>query len=197
MSSLAGICSAQGEFDPASHVRVGAMLRRMAARGCDDSGIHNGSAGVLGCNRYFTSSTDALGVQPVGDIVNDVWVVADARLDNRDELRDELDLGLAAEDMSDAELILRCYLKWGCNTAQQLEGDFAFAVWDNNQRQLYAAVDAFAVRPFYFHYADNCLAFASSINGLMASELFEPQVDDDRAAAMLGAASFQIGRAHV
>src|SRR5262249_37519333 len=51
---------------------------------------------------------------------------------------------------SDADLLLAGYRCWGRKVVDHLNGDFAFALWDGECNALFAAVDPFGLRPFYF-----------------------------------------------
>jgi asparagine synthase (glutamine-hydrolysing) len=82
-------------------------------------------------------------------------ITANARIDAREDLK-----------LSDAELILNAYKKWGEACVNHLIGDFAFAIWDEREQRFFCARDHFGVKPFYFTYIDNEFAFSSSLNAL-------------------------------
>jgi asparagine synthase (glutamine-hydrolysing) len=88
-----------------------------------------------------------------------VGLLADARIDNRDELLPEFrEHGLLAGD-SDAALLLAAWLHWGDRCLERLVGDFAFAVWDARSRRLFCGRDPLGMKPLCFarlgsgHYA--------------------------------------------
>ncbi len=78
------------------------------------------------------------------------WIVADARLDAREQLI--VELHRAKRDVranaSDCELILQAYAAWGTLCIDRLTGDFSFAVWDAGHKQLFCARDHFGIKPF-------------------------------------------------
>ena len=77
-------------------------------------------------------------------------ITADARLDNRGTL-----LPLLAPDrpgIGDGELILLAFLKWGQDCLANLLGDFAFAIWDERNRTLFAARDPIGMRQLCYAY---------------------------------------------
>jgi asparagine synthase (glutamine-hydrolysing) len=88
-------------------------------------------------------------------VVNDLTITANARIDAREDL-----------NLSDAELILSAYKKWGDDCVNHLIGDFAFAIWDESKQRFFCARDHFGVKPFYFTHIDNEFAFSSSLNAL-------------------------------
>ena len=93
---------------------------------------------------HYCESRAALGqsqrplVSPDGRYV----MVSNARIDNREELLDLLRAVIAhPATVSDAQLILAAYHKWGQHCPGQLIGDFAFALWDTQNASLFAACD--------------------------------------------------------
>ncbi len=68
-----------------------------------------------------------------------VWIVADARVDAREDLVRELGCrhDLALNQTPDVELILRAYLKWGEACLDHLIGDFSFAIWDGRSAKAF------------------------------------------------------------
>jgi len=96
-------------------------------------------------------------------------LVADVRLDNRDELCGAL--GLAEGDaasMSDSTLVMHCLERWDVQAIDRLVGDFAFALWDGEKQRLLLARDFLGQRPLHFHRGDGFFAFASMPKGLHA-----------------------------
>jgi asparagine synthase (glutamine-hydrolysing) len=76
-------------------------------------------------------------------------IAFDGRLDNRDEIADDLRLDRAVTHQRDAALVLAAYEAWGEDCARRLLGDFAFAVWDGRRRTVFCARDVMGVKPFY------------------------------------------------
>ena len=105
--------------------------------------------------------------QPLHD--GELSLVADLRLDNRDELAGALSIGAAAlADMPDSALLLAAYKKWGADCVDHLIGDFAFAVWDAHKRTLTLARDHMGQRHVFYHQGEGFFAFATEIKGLWA-----------------------------
>jgi asparagine synthase (glutamine-hydrolysing) len=103
-----------------------------------------------------------------------VWIVADARVDARQDLVRELGCrdDLALNQTPDVELILRAYLKWGEACLDHMIGDFSFAIWDGRSRKLFCARDRFGVKLFYYARTRSCLVFSNTIIALR----FHPEV---------------------
>ena len=103
-------------------------------------------------------------------------LVADVRLDDRRSLCDALGIPHPErQQVADAALVLGAYARWRRDCADHLLGDYAFAVWDANERSLFCARDHAGARPFYYALAPAGFAFASTVEGVLAA----PGVRDD------------------
>lgn len=78
-----------------------------------------------------------------------VHVAGALRLDNRSELKQQLGLD-SAPACDDRALVALAYGRWGTDLCSRLEGDFAFVLWDEQQRRLVGARDRVGVAPFYY-----------------------------------------------
>ena len=146
-------------------------LERMAAalahRGPDGRKfVADGPIGLGQCLMQVNQE-DLFEAQPLYDRETEVTLVADCRIDNRDELAGAF--GLSAADvggMPDSAFILRAYRKWGESAAEHLLGDFAFAVWDGRARKLILSRDHMGQRTLHYHRGNDFLAFATEIKAL-------------------------------
>src|SRR5262249_25067173 len=113
-------------------------------------------------------------------------LTADASIDNRDELISLLGLtNRAPIEMSDSEVILAAYQKWGERCPEKLIGDFAFALWDRRSQVLFCARDHFGVKPFYYYRSDQLFAFASEIKALLCLPEVPRRLNEVRVADYL------------
>ena len=100
---------------------------------------------ALGCIPWHVTPEDAHYRGPVRSEADDVVLVADARIDNRDELASRLELTRSdLSQLSDAALVLAAWRKWKQDCPRFLIGDFAFVLWDGRARELFCARDAMA-----------------------------------------------------
>ncbi len=159
------------------------MLGRLAHRGPDGSGAwHEGPVGV-GHRMLHTTPESLNEHQPIIGARGELVLTADARLDNREELCSLLS---APRSVTDAELILAAYERWGERCPEHLLGDFAFVAWDGRRRALFCARDHFGVKPFYYHHRPGRLfAFASEIKALLALPDVPRRVNETRVADYL------------
>lgn len=111
----------------------------------------------------------------------------DGRIDNRAELLARLDLmEQAGRPLSDPDLLLAAYERWGADCPRQVLGDFAFAVWDAKSRALACCRDHFGVRPLYYtHIPGVFFAFASEVHSLLALEGVDAEIEESRVARHL------------
>ena len=96
-------------------------------------------------------------------------LVADARIDNRQELYRYLSIseGRGAE-LSDAAILFECLLAGGRDALRRVAGEFAVALWNGAERQLLLARDVLGLRPLFYHRAPGFFAFSSMPSGLHA-----------------------------
>jgi asparagine synthase (glutamine-hydrolysing) len=100
--------------------------------------------------------------QPLRSPAGDVCLVADVRLDNREELISKLACFLSERAPADSALILAAYLHWGLDCPRHLLGDFAFAVWDERQNHLFCARDPLGMKTLHFYRKGSLVCFATA-----------------------------------
>jgi len=104
-------------------------------------------------------------------------IVADARIDYKQELSAELGLKWdEAADFSDSRFILLAYLKWGEACLSHLFGDFSFVIRDPAKNEIFCARDHFGCRPLYFVDQPGFLAFASKISAFKSIPGFRYEI---------------------
>jgi asparagine synthase (glutamine-hydrolysing) len=164
MSGIVGIISAGAGVDRTLLERLTDFL---SFRGPDGQAVWCGDAAGFGLS-WFDTAREAAGRQPPFTLDNRTFVVADARLDGRDDLLRQLrDSGVVCEThATDAELLLHSYRVWGEDCVRHLLGDFAFAVWDEPLQQLFAARDHFGVKPFFYAETPDGLLFGNTLDCL-------------------------------
>uniref|UniRef100_B8HXX3 asparagine synthase (glutamine-hydrolyzing) n=1 Tax=Cyanothece sp. (strain PCC 7425 / ATCC 29141) TaxID=395961 RepID=B8HXX3_CYAP4 len=174
MSGIVGIVNLDGE--PVDRELLGRMTDYMTFRGPDTQQIWiEGNVG-FGYTQLKTTWEMEYEWQPF-TLDQQVWIVADARIDDRETLAAKLDLPFRPLTISpplnenkpqgvitDVELILRSYFKWGEGCVQHLLGDFSFAIWDSRKQQLFCARDQLGVKLFYYSHIDNCLIISNTLN---------------------------------
>jgi len=147
--------------------KISAMMASLKHRGGDYSGLWHGASVSLGQHTRWITPESLYEKLPFTHDASQVTIVADARLDNRDELISKLCLSSSDHSrIGDGELILLSYLKWERNCLDHLLGDFVFALWDDRNHQLVLAKDHIGFSNLYYYVDSNLFAFASEIKSL-------------------------------
>ena len=144
--------------------------------------------GPVGLGRTLLATTPELLIerQPFRHAESRCVIAADVRLDNREELHDALGIHRPLDSVGDAELIIAAYLAWGEGCPNRLLGDFAFALWDGRQQQLFCARDHFGMRPFYYHHAaGKRFLIASEARAVLVSPRVPYRINKGRIADFL------------
>ncbi|MEI9886393.1 MAG: hypothetical protein WDN08_07790 [Rhizomicrobium sp.] len=145
------------------------MLAAQAIYGPHDEAQWDMGSLAMGRRLYRTLPEDIHDSQPLSGGDGRWVMVADVRLDNRDELIGELRLSAEqARTMADSALLLSAWERWQENCFDRLVGDYAFAVWDKAKQRLVLARDPLAFRPLQYHRGKDFFAFASMPKGLHA-----------------------------
>jgi asparagine synthase (glutamine-hydrolysing) len=179
MSAIAGFVRFDG--GPVDRDILSRMAARMVLRGYDLTTAVDHDAGLI----FGTIGRDLL-PQPVSDRAGEALAVFDGRLDNRAELI--ASLGVA--DASDASLVLAAYRKWGAAFPEHLLGDFALAIADRRARQVICARDPFGLRRLHYRVGAGWIAFASSVDSLIAAIAPMPAINEGMVGEQL--ASFVV-----
>ena len=185
VSGIAGVVRLDGQSALSSHAH--ALNRAIAHRGPDASGEWVGGPALLVHTQLRTTAESYEEAQPLADAMGGFVVVADLRLDYREELIALLQLQpRPGEVIGDAQLILAAYRRWGAQCPAHLDGDFSFALWDVGQRTLFCARDPFGVKPMvYCLLPGKLFAFASQIRALLALHEVPRDLDEERIAGFL------------
>jgi len=114
-------------------------------------------------------------------------ITCDARIDNREDLLARSSFGhKPPAEISDSEIILNAYAKWGEDCPQHLVGDFVFAIWDTKQKKLFCARDTLGLKHFYYYYRPGVIfALASEIKALLMIEEVPKELNESHLADYL------------
>ena len=168
MCGIAGIVYSGG-CPEAATAAVRRMIESQRHRGPDGEGFYDGSGASLGhCRLAIIDLSDA-GQQPMSDPGGRYWITFNGEIYNYLELAEELRaLGHRFRGRSDTEVLLGAYREWGYSCLERLRGMFAFAIWDEQDRCLFAARDRLGIKPFhYWTDGQGRLAFASELKALL------------------------------
>lgn len=170
MSAITGIFYRDGRLVDTNQIKK--MNDVLSHRGPDGADFLCGESVALAHQMLWTTPESLKEKLPFEE--DDLVITADARIDNRNELSEELRIS-DVEDVSDSYYILKAYQKWGEKCPEKLLGDFIFVIWDKKKEILFCARDHMGVKPFYYYLSDDAFFFASEIKALLTiSEI--PQV---------------------
>jgi asparagine synthase (glutamine-hydrolysing) len=170
---------------PVSVGEMDIVIDSLKHRGVDNKGIIIDKNIGLGHRMRWTTPESLKEKLPMKSGNSSAIITCDARIDNRDELIPQLAFSNKKEtEITDSEIILRSYEKWGEKCLPKLIGDFVFAIWDPNQQKLICARDSMGIKHFYYYYKpDQLFAVASEVKALhcipnIPKELNETNIGD-------------------
>ncbi|MEI2581630.1 lasso peptide isopeptide bond-forming cyclase [Scytonema sp. PRP1] len=185
MSGIMGIYYLDAR--PVESADLGRMVDILAHRGPDGADIWvDGSVG-FGHRMLWTTPESVIEELPLLSQTGDLVITSDARIDNRDELICALQFDhCPPEKITDSQLILRAYERWGEQCPEHLLGDFAFTIWDKRKQKLFCARDHFGVKPFYYYHQEGkAFLFASEIKALVSLPQVPRRLNEVRIADYL------------
>jgi asparagine synthase (glutamine-hydrolysing) len=110
------------------------------------------------------------GDQPIASEDERIHIVVNGEFYDFECQRRELERrGHLFRTCSDSEIALHLYEEFGAHCVQQLRGEFAFVLWDEGNRSLFAARDRFGIKPLYYAVYDDTLYLASEIKALFVA----------------------------
>lgn len=153
------------------------MAGELAHRGPDGVGLY--LDGRFGMTNTRLSIIDlATGDQPLANEDGRLWVMQNGEIYNYVELMAELQaLGHRFRTRSDTEVLVHAYEEWGEACLDRLNGEFAFAVWDRDARELFLARDRFGIRPLFLADFGGDVCFASEASALLRHPQAERRLD--------------------
>mgnify|MGYP002761819046 CR=1 FL=1 len=185
MSGIAGIYHLDGR--PVDE-EIDRMVGAMEHRGPD--GIHTWREGPVGLGHCLLQTTpeDRYESLPLVDRTGSYVVTADARIDNRRALIGTLTPPAPdGRPVTDTEIILEAYKRWGRDCPKKLLGAFSFCVWDAREQYLFCARDHFGVKPLYYcQLHEQLFAVASEVKSLLQIEAVPQTLNEMRIADQLG-----------
>jgi asparagine synthase (glutamine-hydrolysing) len=180
---MCGIC---GIFDLKHKNRVesDADIKRMTSvlfhRGPDSKAHYVHGNLAFGFSRLSIIDVEG-GMQPMINEDGSCSVVCNGEIFNYIELREELikkiKKGHRLKTRSDVEVLIHLYEEKGTDFLNQLNGQFAFAIFDLKKQQLFCAGDHFGVIPFFYTITDDFFIFGSEIKAILEHPRVKKTVD--------------------
>lgn len=172
----------ENDFDMSKKMNVlNRMSETLQRRGPDENGIYVNKNTALIHRRLIVIDREN-GKQPmaVNHKGTTYVIVYNGELYNTEQLREELKAdGFHFRGHSDTEVVLKTFIKYGKDCPKKLNGIFAFAVFNTNDRSVFMCRDKIGVKPFFYYEYKNGLIFGSEIKTILASGVAKPQIDEN------------------
>ena len=175
MCGIAGICELHSSS--ISHALLDSMLAVLVHRGPDAKDVH--IRGNIGLAHSRLSIIDLEGGRQPMSIDNEMlWITFNGEIFNYVELRNELiQKGHTFATRSDTEVILHMYQEEGEDCVHRLNGQWAFAIWDEHRKKLFLSRDRVGIRPLFYTQTADAFLFASEIKALLVHPGVERNLD--------------------
>lgn len=154
----------------------------MTHRGPDDSGelVFDEARGGFGFRRLSIIDLSEAGHQPMRGCTDRVWLIFNGEIYNHATLREGLEhRGHVYASRTDSETILHLYEERGLDFVDDIEGDYAIALWDADRERLVLARDRAGVKPLYFYHQDGRFIFASEIKAILQHPSVTREVNEE------------------
>ena len=192
MCGFAGVVNLKENIIDKKQVIIN-MNQSLSKRGPDECGYYLEDNVLFGHRRLVVIDPDG-GKQPMTFkyMGNTYTILYNGQIYNTEELRNELKgFGFTFEGHSDTEVLLKSYIHFKEDVVKKLNGIFAFAVWDTNNKKLFIARDHFGVKPLYYCFINHNFVFASEIKAILKFPGIEASLDEQGVCELFG-----IGPAH-
>lgn len=176
----------------------------MHHRGPDGSGyeLFESETVGLGQRRLAILDLSEAGKQPMSYADERYWITYNGEVFNFSDVKKELvKLNYSFKSNSDTEVILAAYIQWGKDCLNKFNGMWAFAIWDNQKKELFLSRDRFGIKPLYYIFIPGKLfAFASEtrafkfldgFNRCFDEKLLQINVNDSYALEGIGYTPFK------
>jgi asparagine synthase (glutamine-hydrolysing) len=171
--------------EPISHCIAERALEQLAPRGPDDKGEWREDGIFLGHRRLAIIDLDSSATQPMVSLCGRYVIVFNGEIYNYKEIRNSLiERGVSFKTKSDTEVILNLFSLEGENMLNKLNGMFAFAIWDNKNKEAFIARDPYGIKPLYIANTSKGVIVASQVKTILTTDLVTRNPD------LIGQANF-------
>lgn len=176
MCGLVGFIDLRSERTP-DQALLQRMTSKLVHRGPDSAGYFVGDYVALGFRRLSIIDLES-GNQPLYNEDGSVVLMCNGEIFNYLELRKRLiQKGHSFRTNSDVEVLLHLYEEHGIDFLNQINGQFAFVLYDLRNRRLFLARDHFGINPLYYTIVDGLFIFASEIKAILEHPQVPREVD--------------------
>jgi asparagine synthase (glutamine-hydrolysing) len=174
MCGIAGIIS-DSSYDSRRSL-IQRMLTQITHRGPDSNGLFQHKTISFGHARLSIMDVQH-GQQPMTSFNNNSIITYNGEIFNFKELRKKLESkGVQFKTNCDTEVLINLYEIYGEECLSQLNGQFAFAIYDKKKNSIFLARDPFGILPLFYYKNSNEFLFASEIKSLYSSKKIERRI---------------------
>ena len=156
------------------------MTEKIAHRGPDGQGYFVSNNIGLAHKRLAILDTSDKGAQPMSSKNNKWTIIFNGCIYNFSELKQELkSKGHTFISETDTEVICEGLDEYGISFFERLNGMFAIAAWNNQDKELYLSRDRFGIKPLYYWFNGETLCFSSEIKAIIEHPDYQIDVDLD------------------
>ena len=168
---MCGIVGIRSRSQPVSTAALLAAACALHHRGPDGRGHWIAPDRRAGLAHTRLSIIDHItGDQPIANEDGTIRVVVNGELYGFEAIRCGLEKrGHHFRTRSDAEIVLHLYEEYGTECLKNLRGEFAFVLWDDNRKVLFAARDRFGIKPLFYAEHGDALYLASEAKALFSA----------------------------
>jgi asparagine synthase (glutamine-hydrolysing) len=175
MCGIAGIIDFSGKRPDKGLLRR--MLGLIRHRGPDAFGIYMDDIAGLASTRLSIIDLPG-GDQPIHNEKQTMWIVYNGEVFNYVELRPDLEArGHKFYTNTDTEVLVHLFEEKGPEMLNELNGQFAMAIWDKDKKELFLARDRMGIRPLFYMQTGSRLVFASEIKAIFADPMTPRALD--------------------
>lgn len=184
MCGIAGLIFFERSAD---HQTIRKMADCMAHRGPDSDGYFVSENVALGFRRLSIIDLSSAANQPLASNDGRFHIIFNGELYNFRDVRRKMN-GTGFTSNGDTEVLVEAYAKWGISCLEYFRGMFAFAIWDDQEKELCIVRDRMGVKPLYYYADDKQVIFASEIKAIIKSGLVKTGLNEE---ALVDYLSFQ------
>ena len=171
---MCGICG----FNWNDEKLIQKMVQKIHHRGPDAQGVKAFPNFSIGNARLSILDLSVKGNQPMSSRNGKLWIVYNGEVYNFPEIKKELlDKGYQFKSHTDTEVVLKSYQEYGPGCLKKFNGMFAFAIWDEEKKELFLARDRIGIKPLYYYLKDGKLIFGSEIKSILKADCVKREVN--------------------
>lgn len=158
-------------------INLASATMALERRGPDFQDIYSDQFVGLGHRRLSIIDTSAAANQPMWDETKRYCIIFNGEIFNFQELKKELETkGISFSTHSDTEVLLQLYILEKEKCLANLNGFFAFCVYDNQEQTFFIARDRYGIKPLLYQFDEDKFLFASEMKSILAYGI-EKEID--------------------